>query len=138
MGPLEQALRNAESPPEHKAAVQYFLRVFIIYESFYPMEAFLEMPLGSTGQLYEEQGEEVGGGLPYASTFPICLSHLPKYLHSPLSPLIIPLPRGHLSSACSSRCFETSCLAVSGVGLFLHGSRCCREEYVYKPCDAFG
>lgn len=71
MGPLEQALRNAESPPEHKAAVQYFLRVFIIYESFYPMEAFLEMPLGSTGQLYEEQGEEVGGGLPYASTFPM-------------------------------------------------------------------
>lgn len=34
MGLLEQVLRNAESPPEHKAAVQYFLRVFIIYESF--------------------------------------------------------------------------------------------------------
>ena len=121
MGPLEQALRNAESPPEHRAAVQYILRLFIIYESVYSKEPFLETLVGSTGQFYEEQGEEAGGGLPYACTFPICLSQLPKYLHSPLSPLIIPLPSGHLSSAFSSRCFETSCLAVSGVGLFLHG-----------------
>lgn len=77
MGPLEQALRNAESPPEHKAAVQYFLRFFIIYESFYPMEAFLETPVGSTGQFYEEQGEEAGGGPPP----PVCI-HI-SYLFVP-------------------------------------------------------
>ena len=58
MGPLEQALWNALSPPEHKAAVEYFLRVFIIHERSPPMEVFLETLLGNTSRFSDEQGEE--------------------------------------------------------------------------------
>lgn len=58
MGSLEQVLWNAQSPPEHKAAVKYFLRFFIIHESSSPVEVFLETPLGSTSCFSAEQGEE--------------------------------------------------------------------------------
>jgi hypothetical protein len=83
MGPLEQALWNALSPPEHKAAVEYFLRVFIIHERSPPMEVFLETLLGNTSRFSDEQGEEERASLC------ICISalfvHLSKYLHSHLS-----------------------------------------------------
>lgn len=55
-GPLEHALWNARSPPKHKAAAKYFLRVSIIHECSSPVEVFLETPLESTRRERKREG----------------------------------------------------------------------------------
>lgn len=43
---------------EHKATLTYFAGVFIIHESCYSVEVFLQTPLGIPDCFYEEQGKE--------------------------------------------------------------------------------